>query len=92
VPENLTTQVLDPDPSDAAVVGTVLGARGDIQFDEDGSVSTIADGQTEIDVTFLYEKVSDDYRFIENYIESPVADSEGCSVRCSERRSENDGV
>jgi hypothetical protein len=84
VPENLTTQVLDPDPSDAAVVGTVLGARGDIQFDEDGSVSTIADGQTEIDVSFLYEKVSDDYRFIENYIESPVADLK--DVRCVVRK------
>lgn len=54
------------------MVGQVLGARGDIQFEEDGSDLTIVDGQTEIDVTFLYEKVFDDY-FIDHEIELPVA-------------------
>jgi hypothetical protein len=88
VPENLTTQILDPDPTDAAVVGQVLGARGDIQFEEEGSVSTITDGQTEIDVTFLYEKVNNDYRFLENYIESPVANLSDvqCIIRKEDRQ------
>lgn len=88
MPDQLTTQILDPDPTDAAVVGQVLGARGDIQFEEDGSVSTITDGQTEIDVTFLYEKVLDDYRFIENYVESPIADLRDvqCIVRKEDRK------
>lgn len=77
-------QIISPDPTDAAVVGQVLGARGDIQFEEDGSVTTIVDGQTEIDVSFLYEKVFDDYRFLENYIESPVANLS--DVRCIVRK------
>jgi hypothetical protein len=87
MPQELTTQVLDPDPTDAAVVGQVLGVRGDIEFEEEGSVALDA-GQLEVDVSFLYEKASDDYRFIENYIESPTAAVEDirCVVRKDDRK------
>lgn len=69
---NYLNQILDPDPSDAAVVGEVLGARGDVSYDEYGSVALTA-GQTEVEVAFLYTKETADYRFEYLYVEDANA-------------------
>jgi hypothetical protein len=62
-------QVLDPDPAEAAVIGTALGVRGDVCYDEYGS-QPLTVGQVEIDILFLYEKATADYVLEYGYVEN----------------------
>lgn len=60
---------MSPCADDAVSVGQVLGTRGDINFDENGTLA-LTIGQYEAEVTFLYEKETSDYRFEQLYVTS----------------------
>lgn len=60
-------QILCPGPNDAVSIGQVLGTRGDINFDERGSVA-LEEGQETVEVEFLYEKCSAAYVFEYHYV------------------------
>lgn len=68
-------QVLSPCADDAVSVGQVLGTRGDVAYDETGSVA-LTIGQATVAVEFSFTKESDDYVFEYLYIktedETPV--------------------
>jgi len=62
-------QVMSPCADDAVSVGQALGTRGDVNFDEYGTLNLNL-GQTGAEVLFDYEKESADYRFEYLYIEN----------------------
>lgn len=62
-------QVVSPCADDAVSVGQVLGTRGDVAYDEVGSVELTA-GQTSAEITFGYQKESSDYRFEYLYVKT----------------------
>lgn len=63
-------QILCPGPNDAVSIGNVLGTRGDVNFDERGSVA-LTEGQEQVEVAFLYEKCSAAYVFEYHYVAGP---------------------
>lgn len=64
-----TPQVVSPCADDAVSVGQVLGTRGDVAYDETGSVALTA-GQTSAEITFGYQKESSDFRFEYLYVKT----------------------
>lgn len=66
---NCIVQVLDPDPEEAAVIGSALGTRGDVAYDEYGS-QALELGVVEVDILFLYEKATVHYVLEYAYIEN----------------------
>lgn len=62
-------QIMSPCADDAVSVDQVLGTRGDINFDENGSLALTA-GQTTAVIAFRYQKETSDYRFEYLYVKS----------------------
>lgn len=62
-------QVISPCADDAVSVGQSLGTRGDVSFDESGSLALTA-GQTSVSVQFSFTKESAGYVFEYLYIKT----------------------
>lgn len=80
------TYEIDPAQSDAVSFGQVLGARGDVNFEEAGSLNLTA-GVVDIEITFLWQKETADYRFEYCYIEDSNGQPEDIRAVVNERTS-----